>query len=84
MTRQERTTRLVRRINVTDSAGQPHTVEEWGDFVRVRYVDGRWSEWTRGGGRLLLGKEHINPTDNDNVLEVAMTGEKLTVIPSSE
>lgn len=78
--RQERTTRLARRLLVLDSKGALHTVEEWGDFVRVQYADDSWSEWGRAGGRLKMGRQHINPTDNEGVFEVAMTGEKLTVI----
>ncbi|EKD96594.1 MAG: hypothetical protein ACD_23C01388G0004 [uncultured bacterium] len=75
---------LVRRIAVLDSAGIQHTVQEWGDFMRFQFADNTWSEWSRSGGRLLRGREHINPTDSDNVLEVAMTGEKLTVVQATE
>jgi hypothetical protein len=69
---------------VRDSAGNITTVQEWGDFMRFQSLDGQWSNWARAGGRLLRGREHINPTDDDNVLEVAMTGERLTVVPPQE
>lgn len=84
MSRQERKTRLVRRIAVQDSAGQEHTVDEWGDFMRIQTLDGTWSNWARAGGRLLRGREHINPTEDDNVLQVAMSGELLTVLHRPE
>jgi hypothetical protein len=84
MSRQERTTQLVRRIPVTDSEGNSHTVMEWGDFIRVQAQDGLWSNWMRSGGRLKLKGEHVNPTDKEDVFEIASTGERLTVIPSSE
>lgn len=83
MTRQEKTTRLVRRIRVQDASGAPHTVEEWGDFMRVKFAEG-WSEWARSGGRLRMDGQHINPTDDKNVFEVAMTGEKLTTLSPLE
>lgn len=82
MNRKEQMTRLVARIPVTDSSGARHTVEEHGDFFRVQYHDNSWSEWTRGSGKLLMKGQHVNPTDDDNTFEVAMTGEKLTVMPS--
>lgn len=84
MTRQEKKSMLVTTIRVVDSSSTQHTVEEWGDFIRVRYMDGTWSDWTRAGGRLLRGREHINPTEDNNVFVVAMTGEKLTACPPSE
>ncbi len=83
MTRQEKTTRLVRRIQVQDASGAPHTVEEFGDFMRVKFTEG-WSEWARSGGRLRMNGQHINPTDDKNVFEVAMTGEKLTTLSPLE
>lgn len=83
MTRQEKTTRLVGRIPVQDTSGELHTVEEWGDFVRVKFSEG-WSEWARSSGRLRMNGQHINPTDDKNVFEVAMTGEKLTTLSPLE
>ena len=80
MAQQERATRLVRRIPVTDSRGETRTVTEHGDFMRVRFHDGTWSEWGRSGGRLLMDGKPINPTDVEGVFEVALTREKLTVI----
>lgn len=82
--RQERTTQLVRKILVTDSEGESHTISEWGDFLRVQANDGVWSEWLRDGGRLKLNGEHINPTDDKNVFEIAATGERLTTVSPQE
>lgn len=78
--RQERDTRLVRRIAVLDTAGTRHTVVEWGDFLRVQSLDGQWSEWMRSGGRLRIGDEPVNPTDDPQVFELAATGERLTAV----
>lgn len=80
MNRQERATRLVRRIAVQDSSGERHTIEEWGDFMRQQWADGSWSEWARSGGRLRLGSRHVNPTDDEKVFELPDTGERLAVI----
>lgn len=80
MTRQERTTQLVRRFNVRDQSGATHTVEEWGDFMRFWLLEGRWTEWSRSGGRLRLGSRHVNPTDDPNVFELPDTGERLTAV----
>lgn len=82
--RQERKTLLTKRITVLDSKGETHTVEEWSDMTRAQFADNTWSEWVRSGGRLKMGKEHINETDDDAVLEVAMTSERLTVVSPQE
>lgn len=82
--RQERKTQLAGRIRVRDTSGQERTVEDMGDFVRVQYQDGSWSPWSRSGGRYLLNEQHVNPTDDDAILEIAATGELLTVIAPLE
>lgn len=79
MQRKETKTELVRRISVKDSSGNSHTVVEWGDFLRV-IVDGGWSPWMRNGGRLKLDNQPVNQTDDPNVFELVMTGEKLTAV----
>lgn len=74
---------LLRRYRVVDSSGEAHTVQEWGDFVRVKFLEG-WSEWARSSGRLQMDGQHVNPTDAPNVFEVALTGEKLTEVPPGQ
>jgi hypothetical protein len=80
MPRQERTTRLVKRISVVDSSGAHGTIEGWGDFVRVQYTDGAWSDWQLGIVRLRLNGRPVNPTDDPDVFELAETMEKLTAV----
>lgn len=80
MSRQERTTQLVRKFKVRDTFGAVHTVEEWGDFVRLLTLDGQWTNWARNGGRLALGSRHVNPTDDPKVFELPDTGERLTAV----
>lgn len=80
MTRQEKTTRLVRRISVKDEAGRARSVEEWGDFMRVQFNEGTWSEWNRSGGRFKLGQQTVNPTDDKQGFTVPTTGEVLTIV----
>lgn len=84
MSRKETQTRLVRVIDVVDSSGQQRRIEERGVFMRVQYFDNSWSEWSRSTGRLVMGTEHINETDDENVFEVASTGERLTALPRAE
>lgn len=76
--RQETQTRLVRRIKVTDENGSTHTIEEWGDFLRVQFNEG-WSNWDRSGGRFKLGRQTVNPTDDKQGFVVPTTGEILTI-----
>lgn len=82
--KQQRQTSLVRHLQVVDTSGKVHRVDEMGDFVRVQALDGSWSNWTRSGGRYLLNRQHVNPTDDPNTLELAATGERLTVLPQKE
>ena len=84
MNNRQTDTRLVRRIRVQDGNGEMHTVEGWGDFLRVRSLDGAWSDWMRNGGRLRLKGQPVNPTDDPQMFELAMTGEKLTVVASPQ
>jgi len=67
-----------------DEKGETHSIEEWGDFLRVQSWDGEWSEWMRSGGRLRLKGQHVNPTDDPQVFELAATGEKLTAVASPQ
>ncbi|MFE1574301.1 hypothetical protein ACFIQG_21260 [Comamonas odontotermitis] len=69
---------------MTDSEGNSHTVLEYGDFMRIQSLEGTWSNWMRSGGRLKLNGEHVNPTEKEDVFEIASTGERLTATPSSE
>jgi hypothetical protein len=82
--KQQRQTQLVRRLQVVDTSGNVHRVDEMGDFVRVQSLEGTWSNWARAGGRYLLNRQHVNPTDDPNTLELAMTGERLTVLNPKE
>ncbi len=75
----QKSTRLVARIPVIRADGTRDTVEDWGDFQRVRFLEGNWSDWGRSGGRYLLHGQHVNPTDDERRLQVAATGEMLTV-----
>lgn len=82
--KQERKTQLVRQLQVVDASGNVHRVDEMGDFVRMQTLEGTWSNWARAGGRYLLNRQHVNPTDDPNTLQIAMTGELLTVLPPTE
>lgn len=80
MAKQERTTRLVRCIAVTDTAGAPHFIDEYGEFLRLQTRQGQWGDWTRTGGKLLVDGRQVNPTPNPNVFQLSDTEEFLTVI----
>lgn len=81
---QQRQTKLVRRLQVVDTSGNLHQVDEMGDFIRVQYEDETWSDWARSGGRYLLKQQRVNPTNDPNTLELAMTGERLTFVTPLE
>ena len=82
--RQQQQAQLVRQLQVVDTSGNVHRVDEMGDFVRAQSLDGTWSNWARASGRYLLNRQHVNPTDDPNTLELAATGERLTVLPLPE
>lgn len=79
-TKEERASRLVAQINVLRADGKPGVVEEVGEFRRVLLISGKWTDWVHVSSRLLLRGEPVNATDDPGKLQVAMTGELLTVI----
>jgi hypothetical protein len=82
--KQEKGSWRVRLIQVKDTAGDIHQVEEIGDFIRVKPLNGPWTEWLRSSGRYRLNGQPVNATDDPNTLQIAMTGELLTVLNPSE
>lgn len=80
MNRTTRTAEVVARLDVETEQGDRRVVDEVVTLIRRQGMDGSWSAPKRGSSQYLLGKEPINPTADPDVLEVAMTGEKLRVI----
>lgn len=80
MARMERKKQLTRIASVEDSNGTPRQVKEVSEYVRIQTLDGAWSNWAFSSASWSLDGKHVNPTDSDDKMEVALTGEVLTVL----
>lgn len=67
-------------ISVKDEARNLRSVEKWEILVEMDFVDGCQKWISSGNFTLKLDGQHVNPTRNPSILEIAATGELLTIV----